>query len=107
VYTPEEIQKRLQEKSEQRRKAQAERLLKKEPVQPTAKPIERGPARPALPPPAASAQPAQPIIEGGRGQRPVPPVPGTTKPTGRVGGGAGGAGGTKRPKYQEGGFVTF
>jgi hypothetical protein len=51
----------------------------------------------------------QPLIEGGQrsGQRPVPPVPGTTKPTGRVGGGAGGAGGTKRPKYQEGGFVTF
>ena len=120
VYTPEEIQKRLQEKSEQRRKAQADRLLKKEPVQPTAKPIERGPARPALPPPAAeaapkipplrSAQPAQPIIEGGQrsGQRPVPPVPDTARPTTPTGGGSVGLGPTrKRPKFQEGGFVTF
>jgi len=119
VYTPEEIQKRLQEKSEQRRKAQADRLLKKEPVQPTAKPIERGPARPALPPPAAeaapripplrSAQPAQPIIEGGRGQRPVPPVPGTARPTSLVGGGGGGFLFPRRlrPKFRMGGFVPY
>ena len=109
VYTPKEIQERLQRKAEQRREAQANRPLKKEPVQQP----QKAPPAPKVEapkiPPLRSAQPAQPIIEGGQrsGQRPVPPVPGTAKPTGRVGGGAGGAGGTKRPKYQEGGFVTF
>ena len=64
----------------------------------------------ALPAPKAGASKTPPLIEGGQrsGQRPVPPVPGTAKPTTPTGGGSVGLGPTrKRPKYREGGFVTF
>jgi len=128
---------RLQEKAAEKRKAQADRLRPKpaaqsaetdlsrrkfilgqsqkgspslpdpknvqQPMKPAAEPA---PKMPSL----RSAQPVRPLTEGGqRSGRPVPPVPGTGKPTTPTGGGSGGSwfSNRKRPKYQEGGFITF
>ena len=74
-----------------------------QPMKPAAEPA---PKMPSL----RSAQPVRPLTEGGqRSGRPVPPVPGTGKPTTPTGGGSGGSwfSNRKRPKYQEGGFITF
>ncbi len=137
VYTPQEMKARLQEKAAEKRKAQADRLRPKpaaqsaetdlsrrkfilgqsqkgspslpdpknvqQPMKPAAEPA---PKMPSL----RSAQPVRPLTEGGqRSGRPVPPVPGTGKPTTPTGGGSGGSwfSNRKRPKYQEGGFITF
>ena len=102
---------RLQEKAEEKRKAQADRLRPKPAAEPAPKMPSLRSAQPAPKMPSLrSAQPVRPLTEGGqRSGRPVPPVPGTEKPTTLPKGGSEGSwfSKRKRPKYQEGGFVTF